>query len=55
MALLEAQGLAVTFETASGPLAAVQQADFQVAAGECVAVVGESGSGKSQMLLACAA
>ena len=51
-ALLEVRNLRVTFETARGPMAAVDGVDLDVAAGEVLGVVGESGSGKSVAMLA---
>jgi len=51
-ALLDVQGLSVTFETDRGPSTVVRGLDLRVAAGETVAVVGESGSGKSVTALA---
>jgi oligopeptide/dipeptide ABC transporter ATP-binding protein len=51
MSLLSARGLSKTFVTGHGRsarrVAAVQEVDLDIAAGECVGVVGESGSGKS--------
>jgi peptide/nickel transport system ATP-binding protein len=44
--------LGVTFQTARGPVAAVQDASLSVARGECLGVVGESGAGKTQLFLA---
>ena len=50
--LLEVRGLTVSFATRGGAFVAVEGADFDVAAGEVLAVVGESGSGKSVAMLA---
>jgi oligopeptide/dipeptide ABC transporter ATP-binding protein len=46
-ALLEVDGLEVTFETDDGPLTAVAGASFRVGRGETLGIVGESGCGKS--------
>ncbi|MEM1331861.1 MAG: ABC transporter ATP-binding protein [Actinomycetota bacterium] len=50
--LLELDDLSVVFETAAGPLRAVNHIDLTVALGESVGIVGESGSGKSVMMKA---
>ena len=47
MALLDVQGLAVTFNTPKGPVYAVSDVSFSVDRGEALGIVGESGSGKS--------
>jgi dipeptide transport system ATP-binding protein len=47
VALLEIQNLSVAFETARGPLIAVDRLNFHVNEGETLGIVGESGSGKS--------
>ena len=52
MALLSIRNLSVTFETATGPLKAVDSIDLAVDPGDIVAIVGESGSGKSVAMLA---
>jgi len=52
MALLEIRNLSVTFDTAAGPLYAVEGMDLEVSPREVVAIVGESGSGKSVAMLA---
>jgi len=47
-ALLSVRGLTVRFRLRGGrTVAAVTDADFDLAAGECLALVGESGCGKS--------
>jgi len=45
--LLEVEGLSVRFDTEDGPVQAVDDVSFTVAAGEILAIVGESGCGKS--------
>ena len=44
-AFLQVQGLVVRAAAADGPL--VDDVDFEIASGECLALVGESGSGKT--------
>jgi len=52
MALVEIKNLSVEFQTARGPLRAVDQLDLAIDEREVVGVVGESGSGKSVTMLA---
>ncbi len=52
MKLLEVINLEVVFETTTRPIHAVNGVNFDLHAGEILAVVGESGSGKSQMTFA---
>lgn len=51
-ALLEVDGLTVTFRTDTGPLVAVDDLSFAVERGKTLVIVGESGSGKSATSLA---
>jgi peptide/nickel transport system ATP-binding protein len=48
--VLQVRGLTVEYETAAGPVRAVDGFDLDVQPGEFVGVVGESGCGKSTML-----
>jgi dipeptide transport system ATP-binding protein len=50
--LLAVRNLSVEFQTAAGPLRAVDGVDIEVERGEILAIVGESGSGKSVAMLA---
>ena len=52
MALLEVQGLRVSFNTRAGEFVAVDGIDLRVDGDEVLAIVGESGSGKSVAMLA---
>lgn len=53
-ALLEVRGLTLTVPTSAGMQPAVQGLNFEVGAGEIVALVGESGSGKTLSAMAIA-
>ncbi len=49
--ILKAVNLSVSFKVPAGLLRAVDSVNFQVSAGETVAIVGESGSGKTTLAL----
>jgi peptide/nickel transport system permease protein len=48
---LSVRGLTIAFDTAHGPVVAVQDVSFEVAKGETVGLVGESGCGKTLSVL----
>lgn len=50
--LLKVTDLAVTYNSAHGPVHAVTDVSFSVASGRVTAIVGESGSGKSTSAMA---
>ena len=52
--ILEAQRLTKTCPGAGGPLAAVRDVSFSIAAGSACAIVGSSGSGKTTLPGLCA-
>ena len=52
MAMLEVKNLTVSFDTPEGEVHAVSGIDFDLDAGDALAIVGESGSGKTQSMLA---
>ncbi len=48
--VIRVEGLRKTYQTARGALTLFEDLDFQVEAGELVAIVGQSGAGKSTLL-----
>ena len=48
--LIELRGVGKCYETPAGAYVALREVNFQVSAGEFVAVIGKSGSGKSTLL-----
>ncbi|TJZ93940.1 ABC transporter ATP-binding protein [Paracoccus gahaiensis] len=55
MAVIEAQGVCLTFQTADGPVHALKDVDLSVAPGEFVSFIGPSGCGKTTFLRSIAA
>ena len=55
MAVIEAQGVSLTFQTADGPVHALKDVDLTVKAGEFVSFIGPSGCGKTTFLRSVAA
>ncbi len=49
-AMVSVRGLEKTYRPARGPLTLFKNLDFEVAAGEMVAIIGQSGAGKSTLL-----
>jgi len=50
MAVIEARGLGLTFETADGPVHALKGVDLSIEAGDFVSFIGPSGCGKTTFL-----
>ena len=55
MAVIEARGVSLTFQTADGPVHALKDVDLTVEAGEFVSFIGPSGCGKTTFLRSVAA
>ncbi|TGN60993.1 ABC transporter ATP-binding protein [Paracoccus liaowanqingii] len=55
MAVIEASGVCLTFQTADGPVHALKDVDLSVAPGEFVSFIGPSGCGKTTFLRSIAA
>ncbi|MGH6854456.1 MAG: ABC transporter ATP-binding protein, partial [Aestuariivirga sp.] len=49
-AVIEAEGLSLTFTTADGPVYALSKIDLSVAGGEFISFIGPSGCGKTTLL-----
>jgi putative ABC transport system ATP-binding protein len=52
--MLKVQRLTKTYATAHGPLTVLREVDFDIGAGDTLAIVGPSGSGKTTLLSLCA-
>ncbi|CAM3233772.1 ABC transporter ATP-binding protein [Paracoccus nototheniae] len=55
MAVIEARGVCLTFQTADGPVHALKDVDLSIAPGEFVSFIGPSGCGKTTFLRSIAA